>query len=289
MTNIDFDTLFEYLSYVESGSLNQFNSYLSNMCYERDLENYEKTNIRRMFSRLGHIEFDYIENKFSVCPTTVCILPNTNKGILAGMRTKDILNYIEQFYHISVTDNNFAPKCLTINIPDINTFRINLPQIRISQNFTKNLLHLLPGLDDIEKTLVKLDHSPISASFPTRLYNIYKHSFEDYKPINFYKDGLYEIKYYSNRQYYLYRNKKWHKIEKEYGKFLLEKDEILLKYSSNQLLLKSYMRFPELLDRALVMNSGVNPIKTSGYIVYDNIDIATAQKVSSLLDQNLEL
>ena len=86
--NTDFNVLFEYLSYIKTGSLSQFNSYLSSMCYNKDLENYEKANIRRMFSRLGHIEFDYNENKFSVCSPTVCMIPNTNKGILSGRRTK---------------------------------------------------------------------------------------------------------------------------------------------------------------------------------------------------------
>lgn len=289
MINIDFNVLFEYLSYIKTGSLSQFNSYLSSMCYNKDLENYEKANIRRMFSRLGHIEFDYNENKFSVCSPTVCMIPNTNKGILSGRRTKNLLNDIKKFYEISETNNYDAPKCLVINVSDINYFKMNLPHLRISQDFTKNLLKLLPSLDDIENNLIKLDYSPISDSFPTRLYDLNSHKFLNYNSKIFYKDGLYEIKYYSNRQYFIYKNKQWYQIEKEYGKFLLEKKQNLFKYSENKLKLKNYMRLPELMDRCMTMRSGQNPQNLNGDLIYDNIDITTAKKVSNLLDQKLEV
>lgn len=289
MYNIDFDILFEYLSYIESGSLQQFNTYLSNMSYEQDLENYEKANIRRMFSRLAHIEFDYNENKFSVCPPTICIIPNTNKAILTGRRTKDILKIISDFYDIEATDNYDAPKCLIINIPDISVFKINLPQIRVSLDFTKNILRLLPSLKDIENNLMQIDNYPISDSFLVRIYDNNKHKFTDYGSKMFYKDGLYEIIYPNNRKYYINNNTQWYKIEKKYGKFLFEKNQKLFKHSSNQLWLKQYMRLPELIDRGLTMRSGKNPKISNGYFIYDNIDNVTAKKVLTLLDQDMVL
>ena len=147
----------------------------------------------------------------------------------------------------------------------------------------------MPSLDDIENNLAKLDYSPISDSFPTRLYDLNGHTFLNYNSNMFYKDGLYEIKYYSNRQYFIYKNKQWYQIEKEYGKFLLEKKQNLFSYSENKLKLKSYMRLPELIDRSITMRSGQNPKSLNGYLIYDNIDINTAEKVSNLLCQKLEV
>lgn len=49
------------------------------------------------------------------------------------------------------------------------------------------------------------------------------------------------------------------------------------------------MRLPELIDRSITMRSGQNPKSLNGYLIYDNIDINTAEKVSNLLCQKLEV
>lgn len=49
LNNIDFDILLEYLSYLKTGTLQQFNKYIDNLDYNNEIEIFEYSIIRRIF------------------------------------------------------------------------------------------------------------------------------------------------------------------------------------------------------------------------------------------------
>lgn len=289
LNNIDFDILLEYLSYIKTGTLQQFNNYINNLDYYDELETYEYSNIRRMFSRLSHIEFDYTTRKFSVCPPTILI--SNNIGILSGYRTQDFVAKISKKYNIKIIDNNQAPKLITININNTDQFIVDFPNVRISRNFSSKFINIIPEISQVEKALLALEQ-PLPFTQPNiNFYNIKNYKFEK---IEFLKpsEGLYCELFPGNNQYFFYKNENWFNINKEYGIFMAHKlanNQNLFKYSINRLGVIKYIQPPELIDRALTMLSGQNPYTKNNYIIYENVSYAIAKKIATILGQKLEV
>lgn len=199
VNNIDFDILLEYLSYLKTGTLSQFNKYVDNLDYNDKIEIFEYSIIRRIFSRLSHLEFDYTNRKFSVCPST--LLMNKNIGILSGYRTKDLLSNIKDKYKIEIIDNYNAPKLIKVEINDIEKFQNEFPNIRISKDFSQRVFDIIPNITQIEKDL-PLTEYPLMLSQPNiNFYNTKSCKFEQIEfnsPLN----GLYRALFPGNNEYY---------------------------------------------------------------------------------------
>lgn len=298
---IDYDILLEYLSYIKSGTITQFKQYINNIDYEDKLFEHKNelkekgynfsvyNQIFSMFSRLGHIEFDYVNSRFAVCPSTLVILSNGQEGILSGCRTKELktkLNDISENI-----DNNNAPKCIKIKIDDLNDFKEKFSNVRISENYSDKLLKIIPSITEIKNNLKEV-RSPIKLSdnFISG-YNSTEYKFN--KKINVYnlKFGLYEEKNYGYNTYYLYDNQKWYEIDRNYGIFIVhnkeKKNNKIMRYKDNSLYIRLGIQFPELIDRALTMYNGLNPKIIDNERVYDNISIESAKRVANILGQIL--
>ncbi len=284
LNNIDFDILLEYLSYLKAGTLSQFNKYIDNLDYNDEIEIFEYSIIRRIFSRLSHIEFDYTNRIFSVCPPTILI--NKNIGILSGYRTKGLLSNIKDKYKIEIIDNYNAPKLIKVEINDIEKFQNEFPNIRISKDFSQSVLDIIPNITQIEKNLPPTEY-PLMITQPNiNFYNTKSCRFEQIKfnsPLN----GLYRALFPGNNEYYFFKDNNWYEISKDYGIFMAHKyaqTKNLIQYDNNSFKILLYIQFPELIDRALTMLSGMNPHIKNNYTIYENIDYKIAEKVTKLLE-----
>lgn len=298
---INYDILLEYLSFIKTGSFSQLKNYINNLDYNDELQQY-KEEIREkdydfnphaiifsMLSRLGHVEFDYSKAKFAICPATLVINSHSKRGILSGYRTRHFENVAKNF--IKLIKNTNAPTCIQVEFDNIENFKMKFPLIRISNNFSNNLLHIVPTVNDYETKLQEIENPLINKNFVS-FYNAKKYTFDTLRDQNL-KNGLYEINYDDyNKVYYFFNNNKWYKIDKNYGKFLIHKYEnnknILIYNNKQQILyLNKYTRLPELIDRALTMCSGINPSLVDKGYEYVNIDITIAKLVAKILGQNL--
>lgn len=298
---INYDILLEYLSFIKAGSLSQLKNYINNLDYNDELQQYKEelreidyafnphAIIFNMLSRLGHVEFDYNKAKFAVCPATLVINHHSKWGILSGCRTRHFEKDAEKF--VKLIKNKNAPTCIQVEFKNLENFKIKFPHIRISNNFSNNLLQIVPTVNDYETKLQEVENPLINKNFVS-FYNAKKYTFDALKD-QILKSGLYEINYNDyNKVYYLFNDNKWYKIDKNYGKFLIHKyenDKNILVYDNKQqiLYLNKYTRFPELIDRALTMCSGINPSLVDKGYEYVNIDITTAKLVAKILGQSL--
>lgn len=261
-----------------------------------------------MFSRLGHIEFDYYSQKFAICPPTFVKIPNENNWILAGSRDYKLIESIEEFFikkNVKKIFNPNAPQCIKIENckdEDFETFKENIKEekdIYISRNFCSNVLQIVPTVQKLVKNLQSItepQHSDFQYFNPKDMHFYDKRNREN--------DGLYKYKQYGYNDYFLKHNNLWYKIEYNYGKFYVCQEKKLIKYRKKEktLYLDIRIRFPELIDRALTMCSGINPsvvsleeIKTTKYIEYSkkeylkytNIDEQIADNVAKILNQKI--
>ena len=300
---IDYDILLEYLSYIKSGTIAQFKQYINNVDYEDKLDYYKNelaekgyhfsiyNQIFSMFSRLGHIEFDYINSKFAVCPPTLVVIPNTQEGFIVGSRTKGLKILLKTYSEkYKETDNSNAPKCIKIKFEDLNYVKERFPQLRISENFSDNVLKIVPNITVIQKNLKEVKTPIRQTDKFIKKYNPIKFNFENSNAHNL-TFGLYEEKNYGYNTYYLYDNQKWYEIDRNYGIFIVHnkegKNNKIMRYEDSSLYIKLGIQLPELIDRALTMYSGFNPEIIDKERVYVNIDIETARYVADILGQHL--
>lgn len=283
LNNIDFDILLEYLGYLKTGTLQQFNKYIDNLDYNNEIEIFEYSIIRRIFSRLSHIEFDYTNRIFSVCPPT--LLMNKDIGILSGYRTKDLLRNIKDKHKIEIIDNYYAPKLIKVEIDDIDKFQNEFPNIRISKDFSQRVLDIIPNIEQIEKEISPTEYPLIISQPNINFYNTKSYRFEQTEfntPLN----GLYRALFPGNNKYYFFKDNNWYEITKDYGFFMAHKyaqTKNLIQYDNNSFKILLYVQFPELIDRALTMLSGINPHVKNNYTIYENIDYKTSEKIIKLL------
>lgn len=291
---IDYNILLEYISYLKSGTIEQFKHYIDNLDYKDKLQEIKDhnpyTSIITMFSRLGHIEFDYTNRKFSVCPATLVVLSDKKQGVLSGYRTKKFVKDLDGLFQIEVLPNNYAPNIIKIYFGDIDDFKNSFPKIKISEDFSDNLLNIVPTVKDIKANLQEFQRVPIFGQSFVKYYNSKSFKFEFIKN-DYIKDGLYEIDNSWYKDYYLRKNNKWYQIDMCYGKFLIHsyENKKTLRYSNGALYLNSHLRFPELIDRALTMYSGKNPSWEKSELKYDIINKNIANNVAKLLGQYLEV
>lgn len=269
MKQFDYDILLEYLSWKKIGNWEQFKKYVSNLDYEDSFESYFSTELARTFSRLGHIEFKFKDKrKFSICPAAISLFGNSYKGVLCGYRTKEQLEILK-FYceqnnlNFDEIDNYKAPTTIIIdfkNEQNLLTFEEKFALgIKIVKNFSQNLLDLIPSINEYVKSLSPHDGEPARERYDLNSFNHIKIKDSYTKPqenILYSNDGYI-------KKYYLYKNNIWFEIDKSYAIFyILKQEKNLQKYidfKDNKINLIKYIQFPELIDRALTLQSGLNP------------------------------
>ncbi len=289
MKQFDYDILLEYLSWKKSGTWEQFKKYVFNLDYDDIEETYFPQELMRTFSRLGHIEFKFKDKaEFSICPPAISLFENGYKGVLCGYRTKEQLELLKiycernnlNFYEL---DNYKAPKNIIIDFKNEKNIAIfeekSAFNIKIVKNFSENILTLIPSIDEYVKNLSPYDGKPARERYDLNSFKCIKIKDSYAKPqenILYSNDGYI-------KKYYLTRNNNWLEIDKDYGIFYILKQEKFLKnyinFNNNKINLKKNIQFPELIDRTLTLQSGLNPKIENDWRIYDKIDLKFAKKI----------
>lgn len=291
--NINYDVLLEYLSYIKIGSWQQFKKNVDDLNYDNQIINYIE--IQKVFSRLGHIEFSFKNRgEYSVCPATICINKDGSEGILSGYRTKEFISFIKDKYEVIEIENYNAPKILIIKLKNgLDDFKKWFPQIRISKNFPEKVLNIMPTIEEVISNLDKMDSELEFSQSNVRLYKFNdKNNYIEKINSNKKADGLYERSNICNKDYFLCLNNNWYKIDKNWGIFYVNNlaNKRIVQYRDNKIIINKYINFPELLDRALTMLSGKNPVITNNKSkIYENVDLNFAQKIAHIMGQKLEV
>lgn len=301
MNNINYNTLFEYLSLVGQGSWSQFKNCINNANYS-DIKLCNDS-IRMMFSRLGHIEFNFSKesgNSWSITPPFINLIPNSQTGILSGSRTKTFLGSLREYCGKNkidyILEENFeAPNCIKLNFKNenaIETFKNeNDLNIQISNNLPYKILYLFENIENTIKNLRPLEDFNNHEDYELKMFNnTKKYGFDDVPTGKNCQNGFYERNLYGNGEYYLRLNKNWYSVEKNIGKFIyfyLNNVKNLIKYETKSLKIIKYLHFPELIDRALTNCSGYNSKIIEGYRTYENIDLNFAINITAKLGQEL--
>jgi len=302
---VDFNVLLSYLSYRETDSWENFKSFIDKIDYD-DLNNeFKHYNTRLTLSRLGHVEFLFREKQrfWAICKPSISIIPNTYLGVLSGYRTNDFVlklkEYCKELEIEFIQEKNYsAPDRITINFneqPKIETFKIeNSLNIEITENFSEKILFLTKNITDLLKNLEKHEGNPENLNLKY-FYIDKERNFYSYKKEiirSNYQEGLYRNDHRFNKSNYLYLNDNLYLVDEETGKFIAFYNngvDNLIKYKNGNIEISRYIRFPELIDRALIMFSGFNSIIKNKNFVYSNINIKFAQSLANKLGQKLEV
>ena len=305
LNKINYDILLEYLSAQKYGSWNQFKNSLSNLDYNNELDYYDYNAVQKMFTRLGHLEFDFDKRTYAVVHPTLLVNPNSEYGILCGYRNKDFINSIKEKYEVLEENNVDAPKLIKVKYLNKSNFQSDFPNVLISENFSMESLYLCDKFYNIEnfynETLKnKQDNYFFLRNNPLcKYYDINRlHSFINIKHINT-QIGLYELSNYSHNKYYLIENDLCYNIQnndKQMGIFLIHyilKKKNLIQYSPEKktLYIPIYIYFPKLIDKCLTSLTGKNSIIVQNkYNIklrkYENIDSMYATAVAKILQQD---
>lgn len=303
LSNINYDILLEYFSAQKEGSWKQFKDALNNLDYGNDLDYYDYNAVQKMFTRLGHIEFDFEKRKYAVVPPTLLINNKSEYGILCGYRNRDFINKIKCKYKVIEEDNIDAPKIVKIKYIGINEFISDFASIRVSEDFSIKSLFLCNELYNIDKFYEETcknvqDKNFYILNYPNCKYydiDVYK-SFKNPKQQNI-EIGLFELSAYDKNKYYLKLNDMWYNIpnnDKQMGIFLIHyilNKRNLIKYSEEkkELYVSEYIYFPKLIDKCLTSLTGRNPkINKMKLRRYENIEPLYANKIAKILQQDLK-
>lgn len=288
---LDFDTLLEYFSCIKTGSWNSFKQSINNINYNEIELNHSR--IKQMYSRLGHIEFIFDDKSyFCVAKPALAVIPNTNKAVLCGARTRKFLSLLKNacnINNIELTEypNNNAPAVILLTFNnDAQKRKIN-DFVPVINNFSKKVLSLLPSLDSYIENLADIDFFQ-PENYGLQVYNANKKIFTS---CNSFSDGLYRMQSFTKDRYFLYLKNAWKEIDRTYG--ILKALQIascknIFLYKNNAFCVNNRVQIPELADRALTMFSGYNPEIENHYRIYSNVSFEAASLLSRKLGQKLE-
>lgn len=275
---------------------------------------------RQMLSRLAHCEFFFQNNKskFVITPPVICMFNGTHKGVLCGKRTSDMTLELEKICAKSgceyiENENINAPKAIFVDFHNQNNqtkFQklLNNAQyisdLKIQENFSEIILTNIPKVSDLaeEVTQGNLDEykdfdeqlTEGQQIFDCNISDCIKFGFIQRQKKHVVSDwGV--IKDNQNRyspSYYIKYDKKYYAIDKYYGMLLnlYNSNHIpLLTWQDDKLVKKkSWLKFPELIERVLTLQSGYNVETTKTEIIYSNIDTKTADLISKVTALEVE-
>ncbi|MGN0030461.1 MAG: hypothetical protein ACI37Q_00730 [Candidatus Gastranaerophilaceae bacterium] len=277
-------------------------------------------NTRKMLSRLSHCEFCFAnnDNNFTVTPPVICMLNNSYKGILCGKRTSDITNEIQTICeqtHCDYTEerNINAPNVIFVNFKNQENrenFEAQLQNakfisdLKIQENFSEIILTNVPKVCDLKQAVKQGDLVEVKDYDENIIENkqIFDFRIFECKKFGFIQlCGFHDVSDWSvikddrntyNQSYYIKYGKKYYYIDKHYGILLnlyyLNKKP-LLRWENNKLIKKNFwLQFPELIERALTLQSGYNTEDNKNEVIYRNIDIRIAELLTKTTGLEIE-
>ena len=296
-----YNLLLHWLSATAEGTWQTFRNVCSVLQLVDD-RNSERSIFRRL-TLLGHIESSENGQNWSICPTALVQCPtDQDVYILTGQQTPMLIEHLREHYEIELLPqpNYQGPSCVRVNGFSTNDVSLNGFNIVQVGTVSLQLAHLLPDLEGWKDVL------PAINKLSTTTYNIEIWNGRKYMQCdNFYESegryygesGLYRLtKKEENNPYQIVLyfdepNQRWLRGDWYGLRFLTYNRtgrhfEVKYESSANKLIIPNEEHWALLYERALVLASGMLPVrdKTYKWLKYTNISKELVQLFTEKLN-----
>jgi hypothetical protein len=261
---------------------------LAGVCLSLDLEENEAA---RKLAALGHVEFDWVDNRFAVAPP-VAVLTMHSSGclFLTGARRRDLRTRLEQLYEEGEYDIDLRPPVPQEGGPQTWLVEADIDDAQhfcVDAGFTFEL-------DSGRRMLEALPRASLEACgeegrpdprFPRKWLNAQLGHFQ--ANVDQSRDGLWWVEEYRRDIAFIRREGAWYRVTtREYGPYLAYPERSFITYRSGAAVLSvdDQAPLPPLHARAATLQSG-RLAKRDGASrhAYVNIDEQLAQLIQNKL------
>jgi hypothetical protein len=255
----------------------------------------EPTTAACALSDLGHVEFDWVDNRFAAAAPAAILLPRSSgSALLTGARSIDLERQLEEraqdfshdvYLHPPIGQENGPSTWLCEgDLDDLPGFCADL-QIQFQVQSGRHLVASLPAAT-LEAAAMR--ERPLDR-LPRKWFDPHVRQFKRIGDQA--RDGLWSVDEERRKAHFVHRDGAWYRLSiREYGPYLAWPQETFLHYSTSQtaLLVDTEAPLPPLLARALTLQSGRLP-RRGRQIHYLNVDRPLAEAVAGSLATNLEI
>lgn len=283
-----YDRLLAWASERGSGTWSQWRG----ACEHLDLE----PNVSaRNLSALGHVELDWVDNRFACAPVTAALIQRSSgSAIVTGARPRDLGTRLRQRCGMTACDVWFHPAVPQPAGPE--TWLLEL-EVREAEAFCAEagmLLAIDPGRRILKRTPAATLETAAEPDVPMdrfvrqwvdprtrqRLYDV---------PDD--REGLWYVREQRRNVAYLLRAGRWYRVPvREYGIYLAYPDQVFVRHDQAEwrLLVDVEAPLPPLLARAATLQSGRLPTRHGRWDAYQNISSAVAEDIARCLNARVE-
>lgn len=288
-----FDALLEWASERGSGSWSQW----TDACLYLEIKTGEwvdPTLAAQRLSALGHLEFDWVHDRFAVAPSTAVLIPRSSGSVvITGARPRGLRDKLAAIW--GETDINMwlrdpipqstGPETWLVEaeMDDVAVF-CEAAQLEFEVDSGRRLA------EDFCPTATLED---AAAEWPPGPDDRYPRVWFDPDRIDFRSDagqrgdeGLWHVNERRRDEAYILLSQRWYHVPvREYGPYLAYPAAVFLRYDrkAQQLLVPNRTPLPPLLARAATLQSGRLAIRKETHHAYVNID----ENLASLIGMRL--
>ena len=260
------------------------------------LELYEPKRVLRRLKILGHLEIYGGGQKWAIIPTTLVEIAH-NKYILCGQRNEKLVNILQKLVNVQSIEQtlNSAAACIAIEIADlmvIKSIQDDLDiKINFGQNLSQRLAETLPNIDEFNLSLGHLQ-GIVPSIYQWQKFN---NNYVVDCPIP-QETGLYQMSntigfirtvFYDSITNTYYQGD-WYGLR--FLDLFYRHDKLIASYDNDKLRLAipAQQRWPEIYEKSLVLASGLLPIYTNSWLIYENISYHLAQQMTTKLQIDMQ-
>lgn len=287
-----YDTLLEWASERGQGSWQQWRAACTALAID------EPSRAARRLSALGHVEFDWVDNRFACAPPTATLtLRASGCLLLTGARPRGLRNELSRLVEEDDTldvdlrdpieqDGGPATWLVEAEMDELERF-CTLAALELHVHAGRRLLEALPpaSLEAAGEPGRPSGRFPRSWFQPTPPFWL-----RPERPDGG-EEGLWWVEEYRRKAAFVCRDGAWFRIPvREYGPYLAYPEVAFAAYNEPMALLEVEDRapLPPLIARALTLQSGRLPKKTrAGKHGYVNVDVELAALVRTKLESGV--
>ncbi|MCM3195817.1 hypothetical protein [Priestia megaterium] len=287
------DTFIEYLTYLGKGNRSSFIRGIKECFRQKDV-NLTTYIVTKNLVSLGLIEVEYQRgtNQFywEINPTAAGYIPCSHEQhvlYVTGSRTRKWLSDLKEQYIRGVDiyyynpKSEFEPISIYVTSRDESLLHSFLGKVSIYHNkkmseyFSFELARCVPATDELLNYISSVDE---------KLYN--HTEFESWDYVNNrwslgHSSNLIRIRNDYFKKYFIRENNKLLEVDREIGKVVLaaQNNIIFFTYRPFVFKVKKQYHLPDIFERTLSLCSGICPLETNTYRVYQNVPLEIALMV----------
>lgn len=281
------DRLLEWASETGGGTWERW----KNVCGVLKLE---PNQAARALSALGHVEFDWVSNRFN-CAPAVAVLTLHSSGcvLLTGARRRAQRTHLEQLYQDERFNIDLLPPVpqrqgpetwlVEAELGDVQRFCV-AARMRFEIDSGRRIAEVMPTAT-LER-VGERDSRP-DPRFPRRWFDPHRRVFLPEAPRGG-SEGLWWVEDYRRETAFVYRGGEWFRVPvREYGPYVAHPGVSFLTYekATSTLAVDNRASLPPLLARAATLQSGRLPLPHgTGRHAYVNIDEELAKLIRDRLN-----